>query len=146
MVTKEEFESILSKYYVIDPPSHLLMLERPAVGFSNGLSFYKGLQPKWRGDIVIITPQGDDETAIHETIHANFGIGELFTNPAAKILVVKHRMIERLPILKNLHLRFRNRKIHYELCGGCMLCQDLEELLIRAPPRAKPRHYILAKS
>lgn len=140
-----EVESILSKYYVVQPPKHLLMLDRPAVGFMDGLCFFKGLQPKWRRDIVIIAPQGDDETVLHEAVHANFGFEEALTDKLGKILVLKHRVIESMPRLKQLWTTFRGRRIRYEPCPGCPICLNLPAMLIRPPAGARPRHFILAE-
>lgn len=144
MVTRAQVEDIMSKYYVVDPPKHLLMLERPTVGFhGEHLNFFKGLQPKWRGDVMILTPQADDETVIHESIHANFGTGELITDRLGKLLVVKHRFLSQRPFLNDLFVRFRGRGVHYQRCSGCHMCQNLGDVLIRAPPGGRPEHYVL---
>lgn len=144
MPSVEEIERILSEYYVISPPKHLMMLERPAVALTDGhLCFFKGLQPKWRNDVMLLTPQGDDETVVHETMHANFGTEELITDRLGKLLVKKYRALERFPRLRDLWLGFRGRNVRYELCSGCELCADLGNLMVRAPRGASPRHYVL---
>lgn len=141
MVSKEELESILAKYYVIDPPKHAFMLDKRTVGITNHhLSFFKGLQPKWRHDVIILTPDGDDESVIHECFHANFGTEELVTNRLGKLLVKKHRLQEMFP---NFPKILPSRSVHYELCPGCPLCADLAKLLIHKPPGGEPKHYIL---
>lgn len=140
MVSKEELEKILSTYYVISPPRHVFMLEKPAVAFTDGLAFFKGLAPSWRRDVAIITPQGNDETVLHEVIHNSFGLSEVVTDRAAKVMIMKHRLMERRPLLKSLTPK---RKVHYEVCQGCQLCRDLSSLLIRSPKGASPQHLIL---
>jgi len=140
MPSREEIESILSKYYLVDPPKHVFMLEKPAVAFTDGLSFFKGLAPSWRKDVAIITPQGDDETVLHEPLHNKYGLSEIVTDRVAKVLIMKHRLLERRPLLNSLAPK---REVHYEVCHGCQLCSDLSSLLIRSPRGASPQHLIL---
>jgi len=143
MLTKTQVENVLNKYYVIEPPKHLLMFDRPAVGFyGDHIAFYKGLQPKWRGDVIIITPQGDDETVIHETLHANYGASEPVANWGGKILVIKSRILDMFPNIRDLFLMFRGRDVHYQRCYGCQLCNNLGEIFIHVPPGAHPQHYV----
>jgi len=142
MPSPEEIESILSKYYVVSPPKHVFMLERPAVAFTDGLAFFRGLAPSWRKDVAIITPQGSDETVLHEALHNNFGLSEIITDRAAKVLIMKHRFMERHPLIKDLTPK---RRVHYELCHGCKLCSDLSALLIRSPKGASPQHLVLVE-
>ena len=119
------------------------MLDRPTVGFSgNNLAFYKGLQPKWRRDVIVVTPQGDEETVLHETLHANYGAPEPVAAWGGKILVIKSKLLNMFPTVKDLFLAFRGRDVHYQRCYGCQLCNNLQDMFIHAPPGAKPEHYV----
>jgi len=148
-INKEMLESIFAKYYIIDPPKNVLVLDRPAAtinrqGFGYSAQFYKGLQPKWRGDLIIVTPQGDDETVIHETLHAQFCAEEPLANVGGKVLILKHRILERGGIVsKILKVRVKERTVNYQLCHGCSLCRDLSQLKLYTPVGAQPTHYVL---
>ena len=151
MITKQTIEEVFAKYYVIDPPKNILVLDKPAVSMHGQtlLSFYRGLQPKWRGDVIILSPQGNDETLIHETLHAQYFSSEPLANIGGKILVVKYRMAKRFKRLfvrqkKRLSVRMRKgRNVNDQLCSGCLLCSDLTQLKMYAPKGANPLHYML---
>lgn len=123
LLTQENIENILSKCYIITPPHDIISLDRPLAhpyidGMHINATFFAGAQPSWRGDIVILAPQATDETLLHESIHARFGFGELLTYPLGKIARARTRMLERRPLLKELVLRFKGRKVKYKLCHG----------------------------
>lgn len=150
MINKQTIEQVFAKYYVIDPPKNILVLDKPAVAMhGQTLVMYKGLQPKWRGDVIILTPQGDDETLIHETLHAQYFSKEPITNVAGKILIMKYRASNRIRQLFTRPKRFlnirlkRDRNVNYQLCSGCFLCSDLTQLKMYAPKGANPMHYML---
>ncbi|GAI48435.1 unnamed protein product, partial [marine sediment metagenome] len=66
-------------------------------------------------DCFIKYPKANSETVIHEVIHANFGFGEEVTQPLAKIMDLKQRMMARFPLVKGL----LTRGINYQKCGSC---------------------------
>jgi len=143
LVTKHEIERIFSQYYVVDPPKNVLVLDKPAVAFKGqSLQFYKGMQPKWRGDVIILTPSADDVTVIHETLHAQYSASEMFAYPGGRLLAIKYRMSN---VFKKA-LRPR-RKVKYKECYGCDLCRDMaSQLKIYMPIGANPKHYKLVKN
>lgn len=145
MIDKKSIEKIFSRYYVVDPPKHVIVLDKPAVSLhGETMVAYRGLQPKWRGDVVIITPQGDEETILHETLHAQFLAGEPLAHIGGKILVVKHRLLERSSFLSNIfQIRHRGRNVNYQQCSSCSLCDDLTQLRLYTPQGARPKHYVL---
>lgn len=145
MIGKEDLERIFSRYYVVDPPKNVLVLDKPTVSLhGETIVAYRGLQPKWRGDVIIITPQGDEETVIHETLHAQFLVGEPLAHFGGKALVVKHRFLERGGLLADLfRVRHRGRSVQYQRCFGCSLCRDLTQLKLYSPKDSDPRHYRL---
>ena len=155
MISKQTIEDVFAKYYVIDPPKNILVLDKPAVSMhGQTLVMYRGLQPKWRGDVIILTPQGNDETLIHETLHAQHFSSEPLANVGGKILVVKYRILSRrskrweksffrLSKSRFLSLLFKDRTVNYQLCSGCFLCSDLTQLKMYAPKGANPMHYML---
>lgn len=145
MIGVNDLEKIFSKYYVVDPPKHVLVLDKPAVSLhGETMVAYRGLQPKWRGDVIILTPQGDEETVIHETLHAQFTVGEPLAHIGGKILNIKLKLIEKGGRFADFFkLRHRGRTVQYQTCSGCTLCGDLTQLKLYTPQGAKPRHYKL---
>lgn len=111
----DEVEEVLGLTRFLTAPKHLIKINEPAYQEINGKIFFRGLQPKKRGDIFVLTPQANSETVIHETIHANLGLGEEITQPLAKIMDLKQRMIGRFPLVKSL----LTNRISYQKCSGC---------------------------
>lgn len=141
MLTVGQIEDVMSKYYVVDPPKNLILLDKPAARIvGESVVFYKGLQPKWRGDVVILTPLDDEETVLHEQFHAQYGVPEPVADVLGKFFVKKIRVLSRRPVLKSLS---RTRNVHYTQCSGCEICQNLGQLMMQAPPGARPQHYLL---
>jgi len=142
-LTKKEVQEIFNNYYVVDPPKHVFMLEKPTITFSKEghFSFFKGLQPKWRRDVIILTPDADDETVIHEALHANYETEEFITSRLGKLMVLKHRFLRKLN-----RGSLRKRDVRYIECKGCNLCSNLKELLIHPPLKARPKHWILKQT
>lgn len=142
MLTIEDIERLLNEYYIIVPPDHIIILDKPVIGLKPFLAVYKGLQPVWRPDIIILTPLADEETLIHEILHT-YGFGEFIAYHGARILLIKNRLLKNFPLLRELRLRILGRKVRYQLCNGCELCTDIyRSLRLLPPPGSKPRHYV----
>ncbi len=141
-INEAYLEKIFSRYYVVDPPKNIIVLDKPAVSVrGSSMSVFRGLAPKWRNDIIVITPQGNDETLLHEAFHAQFGAGESAARVVGKLLVVKTRFIDRSNFISS---RFRGRTVNYQRCPGCELEKELDKtLLIISPPDSNPIHYKL---
>ncbi|GAH84135.1 unnamed protein product, partial [marine sediment metagenome] len=78
-----EVEEVLGLTRFLTAPKHLIKINEPTYQQTNGKTFFRGLQPKKRGDVFVLTPQANSETVIHEVVHANFGFGEEITHPLA---------------------------------------------------------------
>ena len=140
MIDRETIESVFSTYYVVDPPKNVVVLDKPVVSVDHSgqvATFFKGLQPKWRDDVIILSPQGDDETLVHEQIHAQYRAREFGANALGKLFIVKYRM------LKQLRQQRKIRDVRYQRCNGCVLCDDLSQLLLVTPPGSNAKHYKL---
>lgn len=129
-----EVEEILGMYRSIRPPHHMILAQEKVVQQVNGSIYYRGLQPRQRGDVMVLTPDTIDETVIHEALHANFGVGEAITTPLAKILVWKARILKQFPLVKSLV----QKEVRYQKCGGC---EEFKELHTKYGGRAE--HYKL---
>lgn len=127
-----EIEEVLGCFSALRVPRHLLIVKEPVHERVNGLAYFRGLSPKHRNDTIVITPQATPETVVHETIHAQFGLGELAVYPLAKAWVQKYFLTRFLPILG------KNR-VKYQKCLGC---GEFDLLHRRYASRAE--HYIRA--
>lgn len=107
-----EIEEVLGCFSALRAPKHLLMVKEPVHERLDGLAYFRGLQPKHRGDVIVVTPQATPETVVHEAIHAQFGLGELATYPLAKAWVQKYFLTRFLPVLGR-------RRVKYQRCSGC---------------------------
>ncbi len=144
MLTKEEIEEILSNCFVVEAPMHVLVTNLPLVHSKYGraggatLHFFRGIQPSWRSDVVILGPEATGETLLHEAIHANFMFREVLTYPLGKILWIGNR------IRRNRMLGLRMKDVKYVECSGCMLCsrEGLRSLRVRVPEKGKVTHYV----
>lgn len=140
MIDRETIEKVFSTYYIVDPPKNVVVLDKPVVAVDhNGqvTTFFKGLQPKWRDDVIIVSPQGDDETLVHEQIHAQYRAREFGANALGKLFVIKYRMLQKLQRQRKI------RDVRYKLCNGCAMCDDLTQLLLVTPPSSRSKHYKL---
>lgn len=81
---REDIERILAKYPFIKPPDQVYILNAP-VAILQLKAIAKGLSPKGR-DLVVLTPQADEETVLHETVHT-YGFGEIAANIVPKVLM-----------------------------------------------------------
>lgn len=127
-----EIEEVLGCFSALRAPENLLVVTEPVTERVDGLAYFRGLSPKHRNDTIVITPQATPETVVHETLHAQFGLGELATYPLAKAWVQKYFLTRFLPVLGG-------RKVKYQRCAGC---EDFRLLHERYAGRAE--HYIKA--
>jgi len=108
-----EVAEILGAYPFIPKPQHVIVVEEPVREQLNGTLYYRGLQPSFRSDVIVLTPQATDETVVHETLHT-LGFGEFGATVLGKLLVRKHRLFGR-GILGDLIFG----SVEYVKCQGC---------------------------
>ncbi len=73
------------------------------------------------------------ETVLHESIHENFGFGELLTYPLGRLSAMINRARRRRGL----------RKVRYRECQGCVLCMEPERVGLTVPGGGKIAHYVL---
>lgn len=95
----EEVAQILGLCSFLRVPKHVFITDEPVRSKKNGETFYRGLQPKSRGDAIFITRDGDVTTPIHEAIHAQLGLGEPGTEILTRLILRKIRLARNFPIL-----------------------------------------------
>jgi hypothetical protein len=78
-------------------PPHLLIVNEPI--HNDAGQYFRGLQPKSRSDVIVLSAQSDVTTIPHETIHANFGVGEVIAYPFGWLMAKKTDFIRKHPIL-----------------------------------------------
>lgn len=141
-MTKEDIEDIFSHYFVIEPPKHVIVLNKDAIKMDRDkIIFLKGFQPKDDPDIVFITPRGDDETAIHEAIHT-MGFSELGARTLGRLFIMKYRILKLFPWISR-----RRRPVRYEETATCSKCSRfIEKNLLVVPPDGVLTHYELVTS
>ncbi|HDN18279.1 MAG TPA: hypothetical protein ENF41_04380 [Candidatus Bathyarchaeota archaeon] len=131
-LTIKDVEEILGLYRILPKPKHVIMTHESVIAKTDGHVVFLGLQPKWRKDVIVLTPQATPETVIHETLHT-MGFGELGADILGKVLVVKYEITRNFPLLK----RIISRKVEYTRCYGC---QEFAELHNKYAGRAE--HYV----
>jgi hypothetical protein len=104
----EEVERILNAFPLLPKPKYVFMIEEDVKQKLNGEIIYRGLTPKWRSDVIILTPRADKETVVHEFLHT-LGLGE----EAAYIL---SPIITKVATMRPSLLR---RGAKYRECSGC---------------------------
>lgn len=124
-----DVENILGLHRGLRPPRHVLMTQEHIVERVNGCIVFRGMQPKARRDVMVLTPDADAETVVHETLHANFGIGEAVAYPLARLLVAPRNWARAtLGIFRNGPVLPRLRTVHYEKCTGCEEFKELHNM------------------
>jgi len=147
-LSKDQIEYLLSEFYIVEPPEHIIILDKPAahISHSGGLAVYSGLQPKWRKDLIILTPLADEETLFHEIIHT-YGFGELGATVLGKFFAIRSRIRSRFYKMwpRELQIKFPRRQVTYERIDIPNLKQWLEQMHILVPHDANPVYFRLKK-
>lgn len=142
VITRADLEGILSRSYVIRPPERILVVDRPLVGIEESPHFkhstyhhggltvkeYRGAQPSFRSDVIVLAPSANDETVFHEWAHTK-GAGELLAYPIGRIMAMRNRISP-----------FRHRDIGYEESQGAS--ELLRQIGITVPQGANPKLFL----
>lgn len=119
---KRYVEDYFSRFPLIRPPKHILVLSEPLVlETPEARLLFSGMQPSWRPDTIIVSwPLLRRDTLLHETLHT-YGCGE---NCAWLIA-------PRLAMVREKHPPLVRRKIKYRICNGGEGCsyRELHEKL-----------------
>lgn len=105
----QEVQDILGICHALRAPKHIIIVNEPI--HDENMQYFRGLQPKSRGDVLVLSAQADTTTVPHETIHANFGLGELAAYPGGWLLSKKYHLRKQLPLLDNI---IPKKKIQYK--------------------------------
>jgi len=105
-----EVTEILGLCYGLKAPQHIFITTERVSSQHNGQVFYRGLQPKTKGDSILLTADMDKTSPIHETIHASLGLGEPGTEVLTRLIIRKNNIITNFPRLKAL----LSKKLQYQ--------------------------------
>jgi len=101
----EELEKILSLHPFLPKPKYIVEVDELLfASIENYIAIVKGATPKWRRDMIVVTPLSDHETVVHEVIHT-LGFGELAAEIGGRVLSRLRNIIP--PIV--------NKNVSYEL-------------------------------
>lgn len=95
-------------------PQHVFIIQESVWQQVDGQVFYRGLQPKGRPDIIVLTPEALTETIPHEIAHT-LGFREFGANVIGKVSAWRYQILNRHPVLKSL----LEKPVRYEKCSGC---------------------------
>lgn len=104
-----EVSEILGLCHFLRAPKHVFITEETVSSKEDGVTYYRGLQPKYKGDSIFLSAQMDQSTPIHETIHT-YGIDELGTDVLTRIILRKNKILQNFTLLKDL----TKKKLIYE--------------------------------
>ncbi len=118
MITIKDVERVLSEHPWLPPPKHVFFIpEDVTYETPHGEVVFRGLQPSWRPDVIILTPRATQETVIHETLHT-LGFGEELT----------HRLAPKLLKLRKAVPPVMLRRVKYVKCPYCKEFREMHEL------------------
>jgi hypothetical protein len=95
-------------------PQHVFIINEAVWQEVDGQVIYRGLQPKGRPDVIVLTPHARDDTVPHEILHT-LGFKEVSASVLGKISAWRYQVLKRHPLLKSI----MEKPVSYEKCHGC---------------------------
>jgi hypothetical protein len=102
MEIKEICEVLNSTW--LKAPKHILVVPETITETRDGIAYYAGITPMWRGDVIVLGQEANKKTVLHELIHT-YGFGELAADLISNLLAKR-----RFKLMK--------RNIEYQPCNG----------------------------
>lgn len=131
-----EVSEILGLCSFLKVPKHVFITDERVSSREGGKeTFFRGLQPKAKGDSIFLTADMDRTSPIHETIHASLGLGEPGTELVTRIILRKNQVLQQRSLLK----QRLSRKVVYK-----EVLESAEYPKAHAPEfRGRVRHFVL---
>ena len=113
----DEVTDILNSFKLLAllAPQHIFITDEPIVGNLDGQARFRGLSPKQKRGVIVLSRDADASTVPHEWVHAIFGLGERVAYPFGDLMKLRYefrkKLRERFPILKK---RPRLIKVKYK--------------------------------
>lgn len=95
-----EVSEILGLCYCLKAPEHIFITNEKVSSREDGVTFFRGLQPKAKGDSIFLTGLADQTSPIHEAVHASLGLGEPGTELVTRIILRKNKVLQQRPLLR----------------------------------------------
>ena len=130
----QEVSDILGVCRFLRAPKHVFITDESVYEEVNGKTFFRGLQPKSRRDVIFLSAQSDMTTVPHESWHAMTGMGELTAYPVGRIVAAKYELVQKFPRLKALF----SRRVEYRRSEGSGEFPGAKRY------RGRVEHYVLA--
>lgn len=108
MITKKDIERVFSRHPNMKPPDQIYLLSAPVVAQVDGHALLKGSRPVGE-NIAFLTPQGNDETILHETLHC-YGFREFGAELGGKLLT---RLRKIIPPFRKKEVQFQVEKVPF---------------------------------
>lgn len=99
-----EVSEILGLCHFLKVPKHIFITQEKVSSKEEGSreTFYRGLQPKSKGDSIFLTGQADCTTPVHEAVHAMTGFDEVGTEIVTKAILRKNQILNLFPNIRSL--------------------------------------------
>jgi len=113
----EEVTDILNSFKLLAllAPQHIFITDEPIVEHHNGESRFRGLSPKNKRGVIVLSRDADESTVPHEWIHAALGLGERVAYPFGELMGLRYSLHKRFPLLKKrprlVEVRYRPAEI-----------------------------------
>lgn len=98
----KEISEILGLCRPLRLPKYVLVTDERIYEQRNGRSYFRGLQPKNRRDILILGSDADSTTVPHELWHCVTGLGEASAYPIGRMMARKNQLVSMFPRLRGL--------------------------------------------
>lgn len=102
----EEVSDILNTFGLLGllAPEHIFIVDE---AIEHEGTRFRGLAPKAKRGVMVLSRDADTSTVPHEWSHAMFGVGERVAYPFGSIMALRYRVRQKLNVLK------RDRGVSY---------------------------------
>jgi len=100
----DEVTDILNSFKLLAllAPQHIFITDEPIVEELDGIvARFRGLSPKKKRGVVVLSRDADASTVPHEWAHAALGLGERVAYPFGELMKLRYEIRKRLPLLRN---------------------------------------------
>jgi len=98
----DEVTDILNQFKLLAllAPQHIFITDEPIVEQFDGEARFRGLSPKQKRGVIVLSRDADASTVPHEWIHAALGLGERVAYPFGQLMKLRYEIRKRFPLLK----------------------------------------------
>jgi hypothetical protein len=98
----DEVTDILNSFRLLAllAPQHIFITDEPLVEQLDGEVRFRGLSPKLKRGVMILSRDADASTVPHEWVHAALGLGERVAYPFGNLMKLRYMIRGKFPALK----------------------------------------------